>query len=215
MRGVQKKKAKYELEITGQGAPMTEELARAMSEAGCWYVHLGIESGNERTLRGIKKNITLDDVVKACRILKKYNIKVFGLFMLFNVWEENGKLVFEGIQETKKTLDFAKSLIEKKLIDYMSCTITTPYPGSQLFEIAQRHNLINEDMTRDWDRWLSEESFMMNLPDVSRKDEAGLYFKGSLLKSYCYLRSGNWGIKDIPLFLNKFIRSVQIRMTSK
>ncbi|OGW75760.1 MAG: hypothetical protein A2Z72_01295 [Omnitrophica bacterium RBG_13_46_9] len=191
--------------------PFSEELARKMAESGCWYVHLGIESGNERTLRGIKKNITLEQCESACRILKRYGIKIFGLFMLFNAWEESGKLEFEGVKETKKTLGFAKRMIDKKLLDYMSCTITTPYPGSHLFDIARRHSLMRKELLEDWARWLTDESFIMKLPGVTDKEASHLYFNGSLLRGYCYLKSGNWSLKDVPVFFDKFTKSVILR----
>ena len=195
--------------------PFSEELVRSMAESGCWYVHLGIESGNERTLKGIRKNITLEQCENACRLLKKYGIKIFGLFMLLNAWEEDGKLAFEGAAETERTLEFAKDMIDKKLLDYMSCTITTPYPGSQLFEIARKFNLIKDNLLQDWSRWLTDESFIMKLPGVTQKEARDLYFKGSLLRGYCYLKSGNWSIKDVPVFLDKFTKSLLLKITSR
>jgi radical SAM superfamily enzyme YgiQ (UPF0313 family) len=110
--------------------PITDELAREMAEAGCWYVHLGIESGNEQTLKGVKKFIPLNDVDNACRLLKKYGIKIRALFMIYNVWEENGQLRFEDSQMSINTLKYAKNLIDNKLVDYVSWTAAAPYPGS-------------------------------------------------------------------------------------
>ncbi len=94
-----------------RAAPFNEELARAMSDAGCWYVHLGIESGNQETLDGIGKHITLEEVEKTCALLRKHQIKVLGLFMLYNVWEENGKLRFEDSAKTENTLKYARQLV--------------------------------------------------------------------------------------------------------
>jgi len=31
-----------------------------------------------------------------------------------------------------------------------------------------------------------------------------------LVRAYCYLRSGNWRLKDVPLFFNKSVRAAQI-----
>lgn len=190
--------------------PLPQELVKAMAEAGCWYVHLGIESGNQRTLKGIKKGITLEQVKNACALLKKYKIKIFGLFMLFNAWDEKGRLVYEGVRETEKTLAFAKKLIDQRLLDYISWSITTPYPGSQLFEIAQRFNLLESSLHQDWSRWLVDNSFLMKLPHVSSQQASRLYLQGSKLRAYCFLRSGNWGIKDIPLFFKKAVKSLEI-----
>ena len=133
--------------------PMDEELAQLMKEAGVWYVHLGIESGNEETLYGIRKKVTLTDVERCCQILKKYNIKIWGLFMYFNIWERNGKVFCEDYVQSMNTFNYAKKLYKNKLIDYFGGTITTPYPGSELWNIALRHNLIKEDYKENWDMW--------------------------------------------------------------
>jgi len=97
-----------------------------MAEAGCWYTHLGIESGDPATLEGVGKKITLEQVEEACRLLKKHKIKVLGLFMLFNVWEEDGTLRFEDIATTQKTLDFADRLVGNG--SSISSAGPSPYP---------------------------------------------------------------------------------------
>lgn len=190
--------------------PLPEDLVRLMAESGCWYVHLGIESGNPATLKGIKKNIDLDQVVAACKLLHKYKINIFGLFMLFNVWEEDGRLCFEDVAMTRNTLDFARRLVNERLLDYISWTITTPYPGSQLFDIARRHNLIKPDLLENWERWLKDDSFIMDLPGIDKADQGRLYSSGSLLRVKCYLRSGGFGLKHVGFFLRKAAKAFQI-----
>jgi len=190
--------------------PLPEELVRLMAESGCWYVHLGIESGNEEALRGIKKNINLDQVVDACKLLHKYKIKIFGLFMLFNVWEDAGKLRCEDVPMTRKTLKFAEYLVDKKHLDYISWTITTPYPGSQLFEIARRHNLIKPELLGNWERWLKDDSFIMDLPGVDKAEQGRLYSSGSILRAKCYLRSGGFRMQHLGFFLRKAVKAFQI-----
>lgn len=194
--------------------PLPEELVKLMAKSGCWYVHLGIESGSQRTLDGIRKNITLEQVEQACILLHKYNIKVFGLFMLYNVWEEDGRLQYENTPDTLKTLALAKRMIDKGLLAYMSSTITTPYPGSKLFETAKAHSLFRTGIDHDWERWLTEEDFIMELPGVTRQAAGNIYFRASVLRSYCYLKSGNWKMKDVPLLANKALHAISIKFGS-
>lgn len=195
--------------------PLPEELVKLMRRAGCWYVQLGIESGNEKTLRGIGKKINLQQVVEACRLLKKYGIKVFGLFMLFNVWEDENKLYFEDIEMTKKTLEFAERLVNGKLLNWISWMITTPYPGSLLYEIALKYNLIKEELIGRWENWLREDSFILSLPKIALKDQVKLYSLGSLLRAKCYLRSGGFGFKDIGFMLKKTFKVFQLEINSR
>lgn len=192
--------------------PLPESLVKLMAEAGCWYVHLGIESGNQRTLDGIRKHITLAQVEQACELLKKYGIKVFGLFMLYNVWEEDGRLQYEDTRDTLNTLAFAKRMVDRGLLAYVSSTIATPYPGSKLYEIAVRHNLFNPGLSHDWEQWLTNSDFIMKLPGVTDKEAGGVYFRASLLRAYCFLKSGNWKLKDVPLLADKGLHAIRLKI---
>jgi radical SAM superfamily enzyme YgiQ (UPF0313 family) len=186
--------------------PIDDELAALMAESGCWYVHLGIESASQRTLDGVRKKITIEQAVEACRILKRHKIKILGLFMLFNIWEKDGIPVFEDINDSKATLDFAGKLIRKGLIDYMGWSITMPYPGSPLYDIALRHNLIKNGLVGNWDSWLREEFSVINLPGVTDRDIARLKTRGSLLRGLAMIRSGGFGFRDAGYILKKVFR---------
>lgn len=192
---------KTQLRIT----PFTEELAKEMAEAGCWYVHLGIESGNQQTLDGINKRINLKDAENTCRILKKYNIKILALFMLFNVWEKDGKLMYEDAKMTKNTLKFASMLAKNNLVDYIGWSVTTPYPGSPLYEIALRHNILKPSFVNNWEAWQKEGLFMMDLPSVSKMGRGMIKLQGDILRIKCILRAKHFTLKDIPFLIKRGI----------
>ena len=149
--------------------PIDEEFAHLMKQAGVWYVHLGIESGNEATLLGIRKKVSLEDVERCCHILKRYDIKIWGLFMYFNIWEKDGQVFREDYQKSMNTFDYARSLYSNRLIDYFGGSITTPMPGSELWDIAVRHNLIKEECTGKWDMWFYKRDLRLisRVPGVS------------------------------------------------
>jgi radical SAM superfamily enzyme YgiQ (UPF0313 family) len=175
--------------------PIDEEFVQLMKKAGVWYVHLGIESGNPETLIGIRKNITLNDVEKCCRLLKKYDIKIWGLFMYFNIWERQGKIFVEDYEKSLNTFNYAKKLYRLKLIDYFGGSITTPTPGSELWDISIRHNLIKEECLGRWDMWFYKrdlrlfsrfpgfpESSVFNLHQKTFRYTAISLFVGGVLK---------------------------------
>jgi radical SAM superfamily enzyme YgiQ (UPF0313 family) len=190
--------------------PFSDELARAMAEAGCWYVHLGIESGNQETIDGINKRISLSDVEETCRLLKKYHIKVYSLFMLYNVWEKNGELHYETSAMCLKTLEFARRLFKKRLIDYFSWSVAAPYPGSALYGIACKYKLIRSEFINNWEAWKKDEFFLMSLPGITRKEQTRIKFKGELLRLRSILRNRSFKAKDIP-FMAK--RALHIAIT--
>jgi hypothetical protein len=83
--------------------------------------------------------------MRTLQILKKHNIKVYGFFMLYNAWEENGVLQYETTEEVCHTLNVVKQLLKDKLLTYISWSITNPIVGSKLHEIAVRHDIISEN----------------------------------------------------------------------
>lgn len=186
--------------------PLTEELVKAMADTRCWYVLLGIESGNQDTINGIKKRITLEQVEEACWLFHKHGIKVMGLFMLFNVWEENDELRYEGIEAVKKTFRYIKYLLNKGLLDYIGWSVTVPYPGSKLYDIAMRHNLIKEEYLGNWDKWLTGDSFIMQLPGVKKKDQVRMKTLGSITRARLIIRNHEFKPEALILMIKKSIK---------
>lgn len=182
---------------------LPEELVKEMALAGCWYVLIGIESGNEKTLEGINKKIAFAEVEKSCRLLKKYGIKVQGLFMLYNVWEKEGRLEYETTEDVKKTLDYAYRLAKNRLLDYVGWSITVPYPGSKLYGIAQKYNLIRPEYQGKWEDWLKKDSYVLSLPGIPLAEQVRLKTVGSILRAKLILRQNEFGFKDIPWLLKK------------
>jgi len=179
LKEIIKRRLSINLKCQLRAKPIDEELAQLMREAGFWYIHLGIESGNERTLRGIRKKMTLADVEKCCRILKKYDIKIWGLFMYFNIWEKNGQVYCENYEKSMNTFNYAKSLYKSKLIDYFGGSITTPIPGSDLWDIAVKHKLIKEECEGQWDMWFYKKDLRLvsHFPGVSEVSIFNLHQK--------------------------------------
>jgi len=99
---------------------LNEELAKKLSDINVWLAHIGLESANDRVLKGIGKNATQTDNVHTLELLKKYKIRVYGFLMLYNAWETNGKLEYETPEEVNNTLDFARKCLSDNLIKYIS-----------------------------------------------------------------------------------------------
>ncbi|HSV50233.1 MAG TPA: radical SAM protein [Candidatus Acidoferrales bacterium] len=120
---------------------LNDELAKKLHDVNVWLVHIGLESANDRVLKGIGKNATQADNVRTLDLLKKYKVKVYGFLMLYNAWETNGKLEYETPEEVQKTLDFAKNCLRDNLIEYISWSVTNPIIGSKLYHIAQKYGI--------------------------------------------------------------------------
>lgn len=164
---------------------MTAGLARAFRRINLWVGHVGIESGNQRTLDGVGKKVKLEEIVETCRILKSEGVKVFGFVMLFHAWEEDGRLCFENLDDVEVTLDFCRQLFKKKLLDYISWQVATPMPGSRLWETAVRHNLLPGHEIKG----VFEPNLV--LPGIRGSDIRRAVRQGLWLKNYYLVRNGN------------------------
>ncbi|MHB0976431.1 MAG: B12-binding domain-containing radical SAM protein [Candidatus Aquicultorales bacterium] len=180
-----------------------EELARKMARSGCWLAFFGVETGNDATALGINKNITTDQVERSLATMKDAGIKTFALLMAFNAWETDGELRYEGVDETLATLDFVKGLVKKKKVDLMSWSLTTPYPGSKLYEIAVKHDLIPEETVGKWEMWDSSSNLVMRLPGVTEDDWLSLQRKGKILQTFLLFRSGTFNLRSLPQYFKK------------
>lgn len=179
------------------------ELVQDMERAGFWMCLFGLESSNERTLKGINKRQTLAQMNHALDLMKASNIKCFGLFMAFNVWEEDGKCCYEGKAESMATLDFVRRLIRERKLQLFGWSLTTPYPGSKLYEIALSHGLIDPKLVGHWEEFDSGSSFTMKLPGVDEKDWLAVMGTGKRLQARMLLTSGTFNLKALPLYLKK------------
>lgn len=112
---------------------ITEELAREMKKAGCKRVSFGLESGNPKVLKLMRKGVNPHIARKAVKILNKLKIEVHSSFMLGNLGETEKTI--------RETIDFAKSLD----LDYATFFITSPFPGTDLYDIAKQKRYINEN----------------------------------------------------------------------
>jgi anaerobic magnesium-protoporphyrin IX monomethyl ester cyclase len=125
---------------------LNDELAQKLKDIHVWLVHIGLESANDRVLKGIGKNASQADNVRTLEILKKYGIKVYGFLMLYNAWETNGKLEYETPEEVNNTLEFAKVCLRDNLIEYISWSITNPIIGSKLYNIAEKYGIATHNV---------------------------------------------------------------------
>lgn len=109
------------------------ETAKAMYDAGCRLVSVGVESGSQEMLDKMGKKITLEQIEKTIKTFKDNKIQVYNYFVIGLPWES---------EETfKKTIEFAKKLDS----DFISFYTATALPGSRFYKYLQEHNLGEPD----------------------------------------------------------------------
>jgi hypothetical protein len=88
---------------------------------------------------------------------------VYGFFMLYNVWEENGELNYETTKEVEKTLRITKKLLKEKLLTYISWSVANPIIGSKLHDIIARHDAFSNNKNLPIKLPIPEEEMMNSL----------------------------------------------------
>jgi anaerobic magnesium-protoporphyrin IX monomethyl ester cyclase len=104
-----------------------------MKESGCFSISLGIESGNDVVLKQLRKNITVEDALRACRLIKKHGIALNTYFIIGTPFE------------TEESLRDTMSLIQEIPCDSITCNTFTPYPGTEAFVYCKDLGLIPDD----------------------------------------------------------------------
>jgi len=184
---------------------VTEELGKNLRKAGFWFVHLGIESANQKTLDGIRKNIDLKQVVKACEILKRNGLKIGGFFIIFNVWEDENGLCYEDLDMCNNTYRFAKKLLKNNLLDYISWNFAVPIPGSAMFSTCQKYNLIKETTTPS----ALGDDLTISLPNIKRSEMLAMKNKGMILQAHYALKNGYISFTFYKYIFKKFMSMVR------
>lgn len=113
---------KFSWECLGRVDSIDAHTAAAMKQAGCSKIYFGIESGNGRMLKLMKKQITVEQAKQAVEIAAQVGIQVGAFFILFYPGDNE-----ESVLET---LRFATSLP----LDYLGLTLPYTLPGTALFE---------------------------------------------------------------------------------
>ena len=139
------------------------DITKLMKKAGCYEIGFGIESGSDRVLELIKKGVTKDQIRLGVKLAKDAGIDVRGFFMM--------GFPTETREEVLETIEFAKELE----VDVAQFMVSTPYPGTEMWEIAKKYG----DVSEDWS------NFTFYAPDkapftsklLSQEDIADLYKK--------------------------------------
>jgi radical SAM superfamily enzyme YgiQ (UPF0313 family) len=114
---------------------ITESIASILSESGCGYVDLGVESFNDEILKYIRKNLTRDQIMEAIHWLNKYRVPVKLNILI-------GTSPLETKETIRETLDTAIRL----KVDQVMINIVAPFPGTEFYRTAKENGwIVNGD----------------------------------------------------------------------
>jgi radical SAM superfamily enzyme YgiQ (UPF0313 family) len=129
------------------------EMVGWLKSGGCSTTYIGAESGSQRVLNMIRKGISLDQVKKSVKLVKDAGIHLVLSFVL--------GIPHETTREVSATINMACKLDP----DIAQFTVCTPYPGTPLYDEADRNGWLNSSSWKDY----SVLSPVMDLPDLPKK----------------------------------------------
>lgn len=122
---------------------MDKKYLKLLENSGCKELRIGAESGSIRILKLIRKGITPRQIILVNKKLKSFDISPYFDFMC--------GLPTEKIEDLKKTVKLALRLLRENQnarISPIHCY--TPWPGTELFDLAISNGFIPPSKLEDW-----------------------------------------------------------------
>ncbi len=194
-------------------ARIDDKLLSEMKETGCRIMGLGIESGSDRILNIIGKNCTAETIQNGLERLKKVGILPTVSIMVGQYTETK-----EDVEASIKLM--RESVRSNPNIQY-AFTITTPFPGSQLYDLIFQKGYLREHQ-EFYDKYFTNTKVpkvwnqIVNLSDMSDKEVSEMYEK--IIKVYIEEKAlNNKGaiIEKLQLFLGRANRKVNEKIIPK
>ncbi|MCX9012719.1 MAG: radical SAM protein, partial [Candidatus Methanoperedens sp.] len=123
-----------------------QHFLKMLENAGCKMLQFGVESGSNRVLNLLNKGITIEDIIVVNKKLAKTNILCRYNFIV--------GMPTETEEEIKKTLRFIDKLRnENANLDLPFLNIYTPWPGTNLFNLAVKNGFKPPDSLEGWSKF--------------------------------------------------------------
>lgn len=161
------------------------DVLELMKRAGCVQITIGFESGSERMLERMVKHASVEDNMRAARLIHEAGLRVRGCFIIGTPGETP-----EDIELTRKFIRDAK-------IDFASIHYLTPYPGTALYdEFAEQIHAAGIT----WDKFTAGDPDTFNCnPAMSPELQKRLFLKLSARQAF---RNYTW-----PEMIKRAIRN--------
>lgn len=162
------------------------ENMKLLKEAGCEYVSIGIESGDERIRKQVlRRNISNSTIKEAFRNAKKAGLKVRSFNMVGLPYDTHSSLI--------KTIWLNFYVAPHQV----QTTVYYPFKGTDLGDLCYKNNWVNSERIEKL-RLLANDS-VLDLPNISRTE---IRF-AKWINSSMALASGNMEIFKIALGMLK------------
>ncbi len=111
---------------------ITEGILQLLKDANCCTINVGLESANNKVLKSMRKNITVEKIEVARDKLIKYGFSLVGSFIFGDI--------AETVQTAQSTLDWWKKYKHNSI----ELVMIRVFPGAFLYEYAVKNGIITD-----------------------------------------------------------------------
>lgn len=163
---------------------VNEEIIALARKSGCVHIEMGVESGNDKILKNIKKGITIEQIRRAVEIIKKHGIYLVTYYILGHPGE------------TRETAEDTMHLAAELNTDHIAVGLMVPYPGTKIYDYALKGEMGYKLLTEDWSKYDKYGAKSLELEGLTFDDMSRLQ-----KKIYLNLYIRNFRIKDLLRFV--------------
>lgn len=128
---------------------MDDSFLKLLKSAGLDALFVGAESGSQKTLNSIKKDITTEQIIKSAEITAKYKFKVWYAFLIGFPGESR-----ENVLETIKMM---KKVNKINPLASTAIKVFSPFPGSYLYEEAKKAGFVLPKDLAGWGCYVTDD----------------------------------------------------------
>ncbi len=137
-RKIKKENLKFKWYINTRINAVDNELLFLFKKAGCRQINYGIESGSQKILDGVNKNINIDEAKKWIIKTKKAKIRTLCYFMI-------------GLPgEKKDDLKLTMKFIREAAPDFVRFSVTTLDPKTEIYKEALKKGVLESDVWQEF-----------------------------------------------------------------
>jgi radical SAM superfamily enzyme YgiQ (UPF0313 family) len=176
-----------------QLAQYEPEIWEAMERSGCQMILTGAESGSQKTLDLINKDMSVEQIKIFTELCRKYHIRIFYSYLIGLPWSKDRRESEKFIEEEfKQTFRQIEKMMDIENGNRFSISVYTPFPGSELYNRALEMGFKAPKSLVEWSR------FMALPEDAFEKDLSRSWMTENQILKVVMLTQYIFGLLDIP-----------------
>jgi radical SAM superfamily enzyme YgiQ (UPF0313 family) len=121
---------------------LKDDEMQLIADSGCRMLMIGVETGSDRIIEMMRKELKIKDLLEFNRRLPSFGIMALYFFMMGYPTETE--------EELRQTIEVSRQLARENEGAVSHMNIYTPFPGTGMFDIAVENGLKCPEKLEDW-----------------------------------------------------------------